>query len=133
MLVVMAYLLSLVVLAATVFAVVDIILRDDSQIKHLPKALWLILVILVPLLGVILWFVLGREHTEGAEPVVRMPRRPRASRPPRPVPQPPMPPRDMRTTEQQLADLEREIEEERLRAELRRRQQEGGRADQSAE
>jgi len=125
----MVYVFPLLVLAAMVFAVVDIITRDDGQIRFMPKALWLILVILVPLVGVILWFVLGREHSAGAEPVVRMPR-PRPQRPSAPVgpPVPPMPPRDTRSTEQQLADLEREIEEERLRAELRRRQ--GG---QSAE
>jgi len=36
------------------------------------------------------------------------------------------PARDPRSTEQQLADLEREIEEERLRAEIARRRQERG-------
>jgi hypothetical protein len=35
-------------------------------------------------------------------------------------------PRDARSTEQQLADLEREIEEERLRAELARRRRDIG-------
>lgn len=128
----MAYLFPLLVLAAMVFAVVDIITRDESQIKHMPKALWLIVVILVPLVGVILWFVLGREYPEHAE---RAPRRPRIPRAQSAVPSPaPAPRRDTRTTEQQLADLEREIEEERLRAELRRRQQGTDRsADQSAE
>ncbi|MEQ6897419.1 PLD nuclease N-terminal domain-containing protein [Microbacterium sp. KR10-403] len=127
----MPYVFSLLVLAAMVFAVVDIITRDDAQIRLMPKALWLILVILVPLVGVILWFVLGREHDAGSEPVVRMPRPQRSQRPSAPAtpPAPPLPPRDTRSTEQQLADLEREIEEERLRAELRRRQQgDGGRS-----
>ena len=132
----MAYLFLLLMLAAMVFTVVDIIVRDDGQIRFMPKALWLILVILVPLLGVILWFVLGREHVEAAEPVVRMPR-PRPRHEPTPsaasMPQAPSRPRDTRSTEQQLADLEREIEEERLRAELRRRQQGGQSTGSSAE
>ncbi len=121
MLVVMSFVFPLLVLAATVIAVVDIIVRDDAQIKHMPKALWLLLVILLPLVGVILWFAIGREYAESGP---RLPRAPRRSRPPTPPPMPPQArPHDTRSTEQQLADLEREIEEERLRAELRRRQQ----------
>jgi len=117
---------SLLVLAATVFAIVDIIIRDDGQVRFMPKALWLILVILLPLIGVILWFVLGRERPEGATPPARVPR-PRAPRAQPQVSAPsPVPPRDTRSTEQQLADLEREIEEERLRAELRRQRSERG-------
>lgn len=112
----MPYVFSLLVLAAMVFAIVDIILRDESQVKHLPKMMWLILVILIPLLGTILWFALGREYPERQAP-----------RPPQFAPwaaAPPAAPRETRSTEQQLADLEREIEEERLRAELARRSSE---------
>lgn len=127
----MQFVFWLVLVAAMVVAIVDIVTRDDSQIKHMPKVLWLILVILLPLLGVILWFVLGREHTPGAPRVPRIPRPSRPSRPQRSAPTPPVPPArpyDSRTTEQQLADLEREIEQERLRAEARRRQEGGGQA-----
>jgi hypothetical protein len=118
----MPFVFSLLMLAATVFAVVDIVLRDDGQIKHMPKLVWLLLVILLPLVGVVLWFAIGREYPE------RAPRAPRPAH--RDAPPAPAPMRDVRTTEQQLADLEREIEEERLRAELRRRT--GGDETQSA-
>jgi hypothetical protein len=110
----MPFVFSLLVVAAMVFAVVDIVMRDDGQIKHMPKVVWLILVILLPLIGTVLWFTIGRDYPE------RPARAPRAARH-APAPPAPPPPRDTRTTEQQLADLEREIEEERLRAELRRR------------
>lgn len=113
----MPIILSLLMLAAMVFAIVDIILRDQSQVKHLPKTMWLILVILLPLLGTILWFAIGREWPE-REVRPRAPQfAPWATEPPAPR----MPRREERSTEQQLADLEREIEEERLRAELARR------------
>ncbi|WP_029144643.1 PLDc N-terminal domain-containing protein [Microbacterium luticocti] len=121
----MPYLFSLLVVAATVFAVVDIITRDEGQVRHMPKVVWLLLVILLPLLGVVLWFTIGREYPERDRPV----RSPRGYADPPPAPSAPMPPRDTRTTEQQLADLEREIEQERRRAEARRRAQDG----QSAE
>lgn len=108
---------SLLTLALTVFALIDIITRDNSQVKHMPKMVWLLLVILIPLLGSILWFAIGREYPErSAAP--RPPQfAPWATEPPAPA----RPARDVRSTEQQLADLEREIEEDRLRAELARR------------
>lgn len=121
----MPYVFSLLVLVGMVFAVVDIILRDESQVRHLPKMVWLFLVILLPLLGTILWFAIGREYPERQAP--RPPQfAPWASEPAPPA----AAPRDTRTTEQQLADLEREIEEDRLRAEIaRRRAQQRGTAD----
>jgi hypothetical protein len=111
------WVLSLLILAATIFAIVDIVLRDEDAIKRLPKIAWLFLVILIPVLGTILWFSLGRDWP------------PRAVRPQRrPVSAPVVQPSaragaggDPRSTEQQLADLEREIEEERLRAEIARK------------
>lgn len=111
-------LLSLLVIAAMVFALVDIIRRDDSQVRHLPKMMWLIIVILLPLIGTVLWFTLGREYPEGGP---RMPRARRVATAPPPSAAAPAPARETRSTEQQLADLEREIEEDRLRRELERR------------
>ena len=80
------------------------------------------LVILLPFLGTVLWFASGREYPQ------REVRRPPQFAPWATEPAaPPVRTRDGRSTEQQLADLEREIAEERLRAELaRRRREEGG-------
>lgn len=115
----MPFVLSLLVIGLMIFALVDIIRREDFQVRHLPKTMWIIIVILIPLIGTALWFALGRVYAEDGP---RMPRPRRASAPP-PAPAPSTP-RDTRSTEQQLADLEREIEEDRLRDELRRRQRE---------
>jgi hypothetical protein len=119
----MPFLFSLLVLGLMVFALVDIIRRDDSEVRHLPRVVWVVIVVLLPLIGSALWFALGRTYPEGGP---RMPRpAPRATT--RTAPAPPAPPRDTRTTEQQLADLEREIEAERLREEIaRRRRDQGG-------
>lgn len=115
-------LLSLLVIGVMVFSLVDIIRRDDFQVKHLPKTMWIIIVILLPIIGSVLWFTLGRVYPEDG------PRMPRPAARPRTQPAPaPAPIRhDVRTTEQQLAELEREIEEDRLRAELARRRRESG-------
>ncbi len=116
----------LITLAAMVFAIVDIILRENWQVKHMPKAVWLILVIMLPMLGTILWFALGREYP-AREARPQPPQfAPWAGAPPAPEPAPPR-----LSTEQQLAALEREIEEERLRAEIARRRAERGEAGTS--
>jgi hypothetical protein len=115
----MSFLFSILVIALMIGALIDIITRDDSQVKHLPKMVWLIVVILLPLIGALLWFGLGRDYGEGGIPIPRMRRAERTA--PSPVDLRPAPPVDTRTTEQQIADLDREIEEWRLRQELEKR------------
>ena len=110
--------ISLLVIGVMIFSLVDIIRRDDHQVKHLPKTMWVIIVILLPIIGSVLWFTLGRVYPEDGPRMPRPAARTMAPPPPAPVR------RDERTTEQQLADLEREIEEERLRRELDRRRRE---------
>lgn len=99
---------SLVYLAITIGLLIDIITRDESQVKHLPKVVWAIIVALLPLLGGALWLIIGREWSGGS---------PRAAlgldgrgRPERPSEPAPTMSADTRSTEQQLADLEAEIE-----------------------
>jgi len=113
----MSFLISLLVIALMIGALIDIITRDDSQVRFLPKLAWIVIVILLPLIGSILWFAIGREYAESG---IRMPRMPRRAQHPTP-PAAPAHPVDTRTTEQQIADLDREIEEWRLRAEIEKR------------
>lgn len=119
----MPFVFSLLVLAFSVVTLIDIITRRDDQVKHLPKLVWMLLAIVLPLVGGIAWWAVGREYPERA---------PRRQRPAPSAWQEGPPVRivdvrpDRRSTEQQLADLEREIEEDRLRAEIARRKAERG-------
>lgn len=113
----MPFLFSLLVIALMIGALVDIITRDDSQVKHLPKMVWIIIVILLPLIGSLLWFAIGREYGDAG---IRIPRM-RREAPPTRTESRPTAPVDTRTTEQQIADLDREIEEWRLREEIEKR------------
>ena len=117
----MPFVFSLLVLAFSVVTLIDIITRDESQVKHLPKLVWMILAILLPIVGGIVWWAAGREYPE---------RPARAPRVAMPAPVRIVDDRGMnsRSTEQQLADLEREIEADRLRAEIARRRSERGEA-----
>jgi len=113
---------SLIVVGAMIFALVDIIRREEWQVRNLPKTMWIIIVVLLPLIGTVLWFTLGRVYADH-------PHRQRETRSAMPAPAPTTRPQQ-RSTEQQLADLEREIEEDRLRAERdRRRREQAGSAE----
>lgn len=122
--------LSLLILALMIITLIDIITRDDGQVKFMPKWVWLLLVVLLPFLGCVLWFAIGREYDGAGLSMPRMPRRERAAYGPRQQTAPPAPshPMDTRSTEEQIADLDREIEEWRLREEIAKRKQERGEA-----
>lgn len=108
--------LALLVFALMVFALIDAITRRDDQVKHLPKFAWVIFIILLPLIGSILWFTIGREYSAPREPMsFGDPRRWSSER------AAPAPARDTRSTEEQLAALEREMEIAALEEQIRRR------------
>ena len=50
-------------LSLKVFVLVDLIRREESRLRHLPKWGWAIVVIVVNLIGPILYLIIGREET----------------------------------------------------------------------
>ena len=113
----MYVLASAVLLLLVVGALIDIITKHDGQVKHLPKVVWILLVVFLPLVGSILWFVIGRECIA---PVDRGgfgdPRRREISTSRRVE----YGGRRARTTEEELAELEREIGFHSEQARIRR-------------
>ncbi|SFW63024.1 PLDc N-terminal domain-containing protein [Amycolatopsis australiensis] len=55
-------LLGIVTLGLWIFCLADVITTDESSCRNLPKGLWLLLVLVVPLVGSIIWLVAGRPH-----------------------------------------------------------------------
>lgn len=115
---------SLLVLTVYVFTLVDVALHDRDRIRRLTKPVWLLLVILLPLVGSVLWFTLGRARRD-----------PDAASAPEPQPALDPPSTDPSPTAAELAALEREIADaerqariRRLEEELRRRTDAGGTA-----
>ena len=51
---------AVVMLALWVYCVFDVITTDENRIRNLPKITWLLIVILIPDLGSLAWFVAGR-------------------------------------------------------------------------
>nr|WP_316299928.1 CoA-binding protein [Clavibacter michiganensis] len=50
---------GLLPLLVAVCALVDLITRPDDQVKHLPKLVWILLIVFLPLIGSIVWFCVG--------------------------------------------------------------------------
>jgi hypothetical protein len=111
-------LFGLLPLLVAVCALVDLVTRPDDRVRHLPKLVWILLIVFLPLIGSIVWFCVGRDGDARPVPVGPPDRSEAYERAARAVEQ------RVRSTEQQLADLEAEerhyaalARERRLRAE----------------
>ncbi|MCW2885428.1 MAG: hypothetical protein QOE54_7287 [Streptosporangiaceae bacterium] len=51
---------GLLVLALWVFCIIDVITTDESLCRNLPKTLWLMIVLILPDVGSVIWLVAGR-------------------------------------------------------------------------
>ncbi len=58
--------LAFALVAVDVFAIVDVILSDRSRVRAMPKALWILVIVLLPVIGVALWFLLGKARSANA-------------------------------------------------------------------
>ncbi len=54
--------LLFVELGLLVYCVLNIITTPESEVRNLPKLLWLLLVVILPLVGGIAWLVAGRPQ-----------------------------------------------------------------------
>ncbi len=113
------FLLWIVPLGLLIFSLIDVITSDDYQVKHLPKLLWVFIIILLPLVGSIVWLAIGKDRGQPEQAVsFGDPRRHET----RALP--------MSDTEAQIAALDREIafhekqlKLQRLEAELAKKKQ----------
>ncbi|MEO7804941.1 MAG: PLD nuclease N-terminal domain-containing protein [Actinomycetota bacterium] len=59
---------GLLLLALWIYCIFDVISTDEVLIQNLPKMVWLILVIILPSIGSIVWLVIGRPYGQGFRP-----------------------------------------------------------------
>jgi hypothetical protein len=55
-------LLIIVPLAITIYAVIDAIQTENARVRHLPKMIWIVLILLFTPIGGIAWLVVGRQR-----------------------------------------------------------------------
>jgi hypothetical protein len=66
-----------VVLVIFVYALVDVIRTDGRLTRGISKPAWIVVMILLPLLGAVLWFIFGRPYGKpSAQPIRRHPTAP---------------------------------------------------------
>ncbi len=53
-----------IAVALDIFSIIDIITIDERRVRGLPKFLWVAVVVLLPFVGAILWFTIGRARDE---------------------------------------------------------------------
>ena len=58
--------LAFALVAVDVFSIVDVILTERSRVRAMPKVLWIIVILLLPVIGVVLWFMLGKARSASA-------------------------------------------------------------------
>jgi hypothetical protein len=54
--------LALVLLVLWVYCVIDVITTDESRMRNLPKLTWLLIVLILPDIGSVLWLIGGRPQ-----------------------------------------------------------------------
>ncbi|PPF42889.1 hypothetical protein C5B85_15050 [Pseudoclavibacter sp. AY1F1] len=66
---------AVIVVAVTIFAVVDCAMTDTKRTRALPKPVWVVVVLLVPVVGPLLWLFFGkvRGNAPTAKPVQTTP------------------------------------------------------------
>ncbi|MET3810146.1 PLD nuclease N-terminal domain-containing protein [Arthrobacter sp. UYEF3] len=57
----------IIVLVVFVYGLIDLIRTDARQTKGISKPAWFVVQILLPVIGAILWFLIGRPRDGGAE------------------------------------------------------------------
>ncbi len=63
--------LVLVIVGVTVYALVDCLRTDGTEVRLLPRPLWCLVILVVPLVGAVGWLVAGRSKDAPATPAAR--------------------------------------------------------------
>ncbi|GAB3255544.1 PLD nuclease N-terminal domain-containing protein [Arthrobacter pigmenti] len=69
--------LVILLVALIIYAAIDCIMSDSAKVRGVPKPAWIAIIVLVPVIGALLWLVLGRPSgTASAQQTRRHPTAP---------------------------------------------------------
>jgi len=57
--------LGFVALAFDIFSIVDVVLTDQRRVRALRKWIWVVIILILPVIGGLLWFLLGKARQDG--------------------------------------------------------------------
>lgn len=67
---------ALTALALAIYCLVECVQSNRTEVRHLPKVLWLLLIVVIPVVGPLAWLLLGRpRHGDGGAPARSAPQR----------------------------------------------------------
>ncbi len=49
----------------SIYAVIDCAMTDHRRARGIPKPFWVLVILLLPVIGATLWFVLGKDRSAG--------------------------------------------------------------------
>lgn len=70
-------LIAVMAIALALYALFDVIGTPKQDVRLLPKLLWVVVVLMLPLVGPVAWLLLGTRRQGPASPPGPGPRRPR--------------------------------------------------------
>jgi hypothetical protein len=70
MLVRVLFALAVIAVAIDIYTIADIALTARNRLRSLNKFVWIVVVILIPVVGAILWFVLGKSRASNVNTVL---------------------------------------------------------------
>ena len=56
---------GLAVVIFSIYAVIDCAMTDHQRARGIPKPLWVLVILVVPVIGAVLWFVVGKDRSAG--------------------------------------------------------------------
>ncbi|MEV0613944.1 PLD nuclease N-terminal domain-containing protein [Nonomuraea sp. NPDC050404] len=59
-------LIGLALLAFWLFSLFDVVTTPEDEVRNVPKPLWILIVVLIPLLGGLIWMARGRPRAAQA-------------------------------------------------------------------
>jgi len=70
MLVRVLFALAVIAVAIDIYTIADIALTARNRLRSLNKFVWIVVVVLIPVVGAILWFVLGKSRASNVNNVL---------------------------------------------------------------
>jgi hypothetical protein len=63
---VLRYLPFLLIIALTIYAFIDCLNTPEEEVKHLPKVVWVIIILLFSIVGPLVWLFAGKKRVPSA-------------------------------------------------------------------
>jgi hypothetical protein len=51
----------------TIYAAIDCLMTDNHRARGIPKPLWVLVILFIPIIGAVLWFVIGKDRRAGGK------------------------------------------------------------------